>query len=390
MHPLCPTDLAPSRIPEYHWSPANQRAFLEALSTSGNISESAKAVSMSGQAAYAFCGRAAGRVFRLGWDAAVLVARRRVEGELLERALVGQEETYERDPDTGCVKRTRIHNGTTMAMLTRLDRMALGKSDVPADTAMAQIVAQDFERFLDLVEAGGGGAEAMLFLKARDGGLVPMAGFDPVEFAKHYQLSQKSGDVEEEETVEEKPELTPEEEAAKMSVWFCENEQDWRTNFPPPEDFCGVEDGDFGDRGYERTLDEDEEECYREQLAVEVAPLRVAGETARRAWFGLREGEEFTQRREDSEEEGAELPAAREPGPMEHFCMSAMIERSEVESGSERTQEGENANFDIVNDSTEDPLGPPPYDPTIRVLHSKPQPNYPAMGKIPPWAQRIY
>lgn len=165
MLPLSPTDFTPAKAPEYHWSPANQPAFLEALSTTGNVSESAKAVSMSGQAAYAFCNRAAGRVFRLGWDAAVLVARRRVEGELLERALVGQEEIYERDPDTGCVRRTRIHNGTTMAMLTRLDRMASRTSDVPADTVMAQIVAQDFERFLDMVEAGGGGAEAMLFLK---------------------------------------------------------------------------------------------------------------------------------------------------------------------------------------------------------------------------------
>lgn len=191
---------------------------------------------MSGQAAYAFCNRAAGRVFRLGWDAAVLVARRRVEGELLERALVGQEEIYERDPDTGCVRRTRIHNGTTMAMLTRLDRMASRTSDVPADTAMAQIVAQDFERFLDMVEAGGGGAEAMLFLKARDGALVPMAGFDAAEFAKHYQLSRNSADIDDDDMEEEppavdEPDLTPEEAAAKMSVWFCEYAQDWRTNF---------------------------------------------------------------------------------------------------------------------------------------------------------------
>ena len=90
----------PDLHPDYHWSLANQRGFLETLATTGNITAAAKAVAMSREAAYAFC-RRGGAAFSLGWDAAILLARRRVEGELLERALEGQEETYERNPDTG-------------------------------------------------------------------------------------------------------------------------------------------------------------------------------------------------------------------------------------------------------------------------------------------------
>jgi hypothetical protein len=430
MLPLSPTDFTPAKTPEYHWSPANQRAFLEALSTTGNVSESAKAVSMSGQAAYAFCNRTAGRIFRLGWDAAVLVARRRVEGELLERALVGQEEIYERDPDTGCVRRTRIHNGTTMAMLARLDRMASRTSDVPADTVMAQIVAQDFERFLDLVEAGGGGAEAMLFLKARDGALVPMAGFDAAEFAKHYQLSRNSADIDDDDMEEEppavdEPDLTPEEAAAKMSVWFCEYAQDWRTNFPPPEGFLAAEDGEFGENGYERALDDDEELYYRDQLAAEVAPLRAAGEAARRVWFGLPEAsDDFAQRRRDAEEEGCDesaLPStttlchprerasdwtsaggpsivrgtmqpdadpwpkvALENEPRDELQVQTMDPRLRGDDSSGGEVSADEVDCDIEHMSIENPLRPPPDDPTIRVIHCAPQINYAARGMIPP------
>jgi hypothetical protein len=281
---------------DYHWSPANQRAFLEKLAECGNISEAAHSVSMSAQAAYGFAARVAGRVFALGWDAAILVARRRIEGELMQRALEGQEELYERDPDTGIVKRTRIHNGVTMAMLKRLDQMAAGKADSPADAAMARIVAQDFEHFLDLVEAGGSGAEAMLFLKVRDGGLFPMAhipqAVEALEFAKQHQLSQNSVVSQEMEPESELAEISPEEAAANMSIWYCDRADGWRTNFPPPEDFIGEEEGIFGEPDYERELDEEEEEQHLAQIKLETAPLRAAGEAARLAWLGIDEPQE--------------------------------------------------------------------------------------------------
>ncbi len=376
MLPLSPTELAPA--PDYHWSPANQRCFLEALSISGNITAAASSVGMSKQAAYAYTNRASGAAFRLGWDAAVLLARRRVEGDLLERALEGQEEIYERDADTGRVTRIRVHNGLSMAMLARLDRMALGRNDVPAETAMARIVAQDFDAYLDLIETGGSGATAMLFVQARDGGLYSRVGGmidtddETQDFANHSQLVQIPAGEER----EEQPELTPQEEAAAMSVWYCEYASGWRTNFPPPAGFYGEEECAFGEEGYERELSEDECEAREKQALVETAPLRAAGEAARLAWFGLPE-EDFTQRRGDAEGE-------------RHGQSRTITVCHSSEGGNDKEVEADEARGVADPETIEAVLRPPPEDPNIRVLHSSPPPNYPARGMIPPWAERIY
>ncbi len=404
MLPLSPADLAPT--PAYHWSPANQRGFLETLSITGNITASASSVGMSKQAAYTYGNRASGAAFRLGWDAAVLLARRRVEGELLERALDGQEEIYERDADTGRVTRTRVHNGLSMAMLARLDRMALGRGDVPAETAMARIVAQDFDAFLDLIETGGSGATAMLFVQARDGGLYSRVGgaIDAVDdemqdFATHGQLAQISAGPEE----DKQPELTPEEEAAQMTIWFCDETQGWRTNFPPPAGFYGIEEGEFGEEAYERELAEDECEAREKQAEVETAPLRAAGEAARLAWFGL-EAKDITQRRGDAEEgeQGRDKTSTlchprEDGGPWSDAVLENRVgdlPNAQVMDPRLHGDDNEGLPVEIAADpetiSTEQAERLPIEDTTIRALHSSPPPNYPAMGMIPPWAERIY
>ena len=72
-----------------------------------------------------------------------------------------------------------------------------------------------------------------------------------------------------------------------MTVWPDGETGEWRTDFPPPEGFTGIEEGVFGDPDYERTLDIEEEVLIEEAHAEAVAPLRIAGEAARRAFFGL-------------------------------------------------------------------------------------------------------
>ena len=307
--------------PDYHWSPTNQRRFLEQLATTGNISETAKSVAMSAQAAHAFRNRAVGAVFKLGWDAAILLARKRLEGDLLERALVGQEEIYEREPDTGKVRRIRSDNRLSMGMLHRLDKMASGKGDLPADTAMALIVSQDFESFLDLIERDGGRAEAMLFLKIRDGGLVPMVNVTREELLNNYQLAQNSaGSSEEEEEVE------PEAAASKMSVWICAEVGDFRTDFPPPGNFDGEEEEQFGDHGYQRSLTGEEERIQVAMQAADLRPFRDAAEEARQRWFG----------REAAIEVRAELAAealVREASGALPHAERAHGERADAEQG---------------------------------------------------------
>ena len=201
---------------------------------------------------------------------------------MLERALVGQEEIYEREPDTGKVRRIRSDNRLSIGMLHRLDKMASGKGDLPADTAMALIVSQNFESFLDLIERVGGRAEAMLFLKTRDRGLVPLVSVTREELLNNYQLAQNSTGFDNDD--EEEIEL--EAAASKMSVWFCAEVGDFRTDFPPPYNFDGEEEEQFGDHGYQRSLTGEEERIQVALQAADLRPFRDAAEAARQRWFG--------------------------------------------------------------------------------------------------------
>ena len=70
-----------------------------------------------------------------------------------------------------------------------------------------------------------------------------------------------------------------------MTVWYDDHADDWRTDFPPPADFWGHAEGQFGDPAYARALDDDELEVYETLRAAEVTPLLIAGEAARRAFF---------------------------------------------------------------------------------------------------------
>ncbi|WP_260580284.1 hypothetical protein [Sphingopyxis sp. PET50] len=86
----------PAAIPapaSYHWTPALQRDFLEHVAGTGSVRIAASRVGMSPSAAYQLRQRAEGAAFRLGWAAAVLLARGRLADELLDRAIFGHEET---------------------------------------------------------------------------------------------------------------------------------------------------------------------------------------------------------------------------------------------------------------------------------------------------------
>ena len=72
-----------------------------------------------------------------------------------------------------------------------------------------------------------------------------------------------------------------------MTVWYDDERGEWRTDFPPPDDFLGIETGQFGEGDYQRTLDVDEEIAWESARTAAFAPLRRAGEAARRAFFAL-------------------------------------------------------------------------------------------------------
>ncbi|MBN8803873.1 MAG: hypothetical protein BGO58_06815 [Sphingopyxis sp. 65-8] len=302
----------PAHIPapgSYHCTPKLQREFLEAFATNGSVKISAAKVGMSPSAVYQLKQRAEGAAFRLGCAAALLIARGRLVDELLDRAIWGHDETTElqREDGRSFVKRRRIDSRLGLAMLARLDRMVETRARA-GEEMLAQIVAGDWPGFLMLFDAAeaaraagtapdsetpaaetsvtdapaGLAAALALWLAGRDNNANPLAAlWRGSEIAN--EVAQISADPEPPAFAEP----TIEEEAEAMFVWRDEESDEWRTNFPPPEGFFGVEEGQFGDEAYERTLDDDEEAAWDAERARNCEPLRRAGEAARRAWFGL-------------------------------------------------------------------------------------------------------
>ncbi len=306
----------PAAIPapdSYHWTPRLQREFLESLATTGSMKVAAAMVCMSPAAAYQLKQRAEGAAFRLGCAAAVLIARGRLADELLDRAIWGLDETteVEREDGRSFAKRRRFDARLGLAMLARLDRMVETRARA-GDEMLAQIIAGDWPGFLSLFDAAegarasaasdapnGAGADAAdggphggmaaalaLWLAGRDNRTNPLATLWQ-NSAIANEVAQISAGSDAAPAAAEGPAPTPEEEAAAMTVWHDEERDEWRTDFPPPDDYLGDEEGCFGEEDYERTLDPDEEEAWEAAYRRACEPLRRAGEAARRAFFAL-------------------------------------------------------------------------------------------------------
>ena len=300
----------PADIPapgSYHWTPKLQRAFLESLATTGSVKIASASVGMSPRATYDLKHKPQGAAFRLGWAAAVLIARGRLADELLDRAIWGHDEmtTVMREEDRSLYKRRRIESRLGLAMLARLDRMVETRAKA-GEEMLAQIIAGDWPGFLSLFDAAeaamsdGAGADASdaetyadgradglgaalaLWLAGRDNRANPLATLWRGTAIANEVAQFSDGDGEEEQA-----DPTPEEEAAAMTVWHDDESGELRTNFPPPDDFVGIEEGQFGHEDYQRSLDAEEEVAWEAACAQIYAPLRQAGEAARRAFFNL-------------------------------------------------------------------------------------------------------
>ncbi|BBB07941.1 hypothetical protein [Sphingopyxis sp. EG6] len=290
----------PAAIPapaSYHWTPRLQREFLEAFATNGSVKISAAKVGMSPAAVYQLKQRPAGAAFRLGCGAALLIARGRLVDELLDRAIWGHDETTElqREDGRSFIKRRRIDSRLGLAMLARLDRMVETRAEAGEDM-LAQSIAADWPGFLALFDAAAapGAADATgaegapgdliaalaVWLAARDRCTDPVA-----VLAGDSEIARQVAQISADPGYGDDGSETPEEAAAAMTVWFDDHAGDWRTDFPPPADFWGHEEGQFGDPAYARALDDDELEVYENLRAAEVTPLLIAGEAARRAFF---------------------------------------------------------------------------------------------------------
>lgn len=282
----------PAALPapaSYHWTPALQGEFLGHLAAMGSVRGAALFVQMTARAAYDLRDRRAGLAFKLGWAAAILVARDRLQDELLDRAFRGVEEVYDRTPcgdGSWQIRRRRVNAPASMAMLERLDRQ-IGERATSREAKLARIIAADFGAYVDLFTSPAFTADPDAALAAWFADQRARA--DPLAAllappAKACEVAQISADS--------AGQTTPEAAAAELSLWYDDEMEEWRTDFPPPgDDFDGHQDGEFGDEDYSRSLTDEEFAIIdaREMAAAAAwsTPFRTAAEARRTAYFAL-------------------------------------------------------------------------------------------------------
>jgi hypothetical protein len=142
------------------WTYERQAAFLMTLAHSGLVSQACAAVDMSVASAYMLRSEPRGAAFQLGWQAAHLMARDRLEDVLLEAAIAGVE-SISTHAD-GVTRRRSLNSNLSMAVLGRLDRRAAALDDDAI--AAARSIAAAFEDYIALILVGGSADDVTAFL----------------------------------------------------------------------------------------------------------------------------------------------------------------------------------------------------------------------------------
>jgi hypothetical protein len=126
------------------WSAGRQAAFLSHLADHGVVDDAAACVGKHVSGAYALRRTARGYVFNLGWEAALIIARRIVADRLMAAAIKGEVATWVREE--GKTTYTRQNSRLSVALLDRVN---------PATTLPeVMAVASHFDWFLELIDKG--------------------------------------------------------------------------------------------------------------------------------------------------------------------------------------------------------------------------------------------
>ncbi|TXC74035.1 hypothetical protein FSZ31_04760 [Sphingorhabdus soli] len=301
------------------WNPRRKRVFLATLAASGIVTDACRAASISPRSAYNLRNRDA--VFAEAWVAAQALARQRLADELLERALRGQADRIVKNGEV-IAERHRTDNRLALGLLTRLDRLAAPEpvSFVPVDPAPHKVLMAHWDAFLDTIDAPSAEDDAIPS-RAHPEPVEGASGETPEGHTQGHTREPVPGRCELHElvrTLEASGDSAPDPATAPASpveadedeheIWQ-DSEGHWWTDFPPPEDFNGRQDGRYGDCDYQRTLDGDERFAVEEEDDEDRAE-RARLESLRRAAFGLpAEDEDEEDEEEDEEEEdGTQIP----------------------------------------------------------------------------------
>jgi len=131
------------------WSAGRQAAFLSHLADNGVVEDAARCVGKHVSGGYALRREARGYAFNLGWEAALIIARRIVADNLMAAAIKGEQSRWVREDNVTIY----IRQNTKLSM-TLLDRVN------PA-TSLAEVmaVATRFDWFLQLLGDGASAEE---------------------------------------------------------------------------------------------------------------------------------------------------------------------------------------------------------------------------------------
>jgi hypothetical protein len=126
------------------WSAGRQAACLAHLADNGLITDAVRSVGMSVGGCYALRRQARGYAFDLGWDAALIIARRIVADNLMTAAIKGEESRWVRED--GVTTYTRQNTKLSLTLLERVN---------PA-TALPEVlaVATRFDCYLQMIDEG--------------------------------------------------------------------------------------------------------------------------------------------------------------------------------------------------------------------------------------------
>lgn len=236
-----PTDEETTSLTPYRhdgWTPFARKLFLQVLAETGRVKLACEYCRLSPQSAYAL--RHRDPVFAAGWDAACELARAPLADALYERAMEGFDETITRDGEV-VATRHKFDSRLSIAVLHRLDKRCDRAEEKGA--RHVRLIGR-WDEWLDLVGKGDETAAAMLETA-------------PEESSRHYQLHQLPLGTNPTEL-----DLNGDDESlADPQYDFWQDEEgNWRTNYPPPDEFKGYQQYAWGDPRYWRDCTPEESE----------------------------------------------------------------------------------------------------------------------------------
>ncbi len=122
---------APARKHIAGWTAERQRTFIEHLSLTGSVGESAALAGVSSRSAYRLRNRAGAESFARAWDSALQLSATRLAAIAFDRALHGRAERFYKDGELAMER--RMPSGYLLTwLLSRLDPVQFGSPSAKA------------------------------------------------------------------------------------------------------------------------------------------------------------------------------------------------------------------------------------------------------------------